>query len=480
MKRFQGAVEASELPEIIKLFMTKKISVSGPDGNGRTALHHACLSGNQTVVSYLLSRTDVDVNATDHDGKTALQLTPEKYRYQMRLLFSKKEASRQTKQRQAASQAKTPSETMEEEAEVRESDEVSPATMRKILLSLMLPLLILIFYNGFFFALKFIAMTLLFYYISVAYFISEVAIRPPWYHHRPGAQSLTMTGCPDYWQGWVSDPKTDFNLSYEEVTFPSTDQYTLRGWYVPPPAGKAKRTGIVLVHGGGRDRRSWGRHVPFLHHAGYGCLLFDFREHGLSDGRMRGFTFGMKERFDVVAAAELMQSRYGYQRICAMGTSVGGSSVIMAAAIDPSIDMVIAENAITTCAALLDQQIVQIIGGYFSPKWYSIHLFKLFRRCATFWLNIRIGNKPSKHCQALHCIDKVSPRPILLMHGTNDRIVPVKHSQILYEAAKEPRELYLCESAFHCGLYNTSPEEYEAKVLGFLNKYEELPRKKTD
>ncbi|CBZ25202.1 conserved hypothetical protein [Leishmania mexicana MHOM/GT/2001/U1103] len=470
MERLRNASHVSDLPTIIKLIMKRNIDIKKPDAHGRTSLHYACMNNNKVLVSYLLSRGDIDVDLKDKDGKTALQLTPEASRSDMRLLFSKIMASRQAREPQSAQKGVEANEQMLDD-DLRESDKVSPATMLKTLMCLVLPLLFLIFYNGIVFAVQFIAVTLCFYYVAVAYFVSEVAIRPPWYHHHPGASALTMKGCPDYWQGWIYDPKTDFGLDYEDVEFSSTDHYTLRGWYVPPPPGKAREIGIVLVHGGGRDRRSWERHVPFLHNAGYGCLLFDFREHGLSSGKMRGFTFGMKERFDVVAACALMQSKYGYQRICAMGTSVGGSSVLMAAAIDKNIDVVIAENAITTSATLLDQQMVMVLSGYFAQKRYSVELFRLFRQCATFWLNWRIGNKPSKHCQALHCIAKISPRPILLMHGMSDTVVPMRHSEILFETALEPKQLYLCEGAFHCGLYNTKPDEYEATVLGFLEKY---------
>lgn len=50
----------------------------------------------------------------------------------------------------------------------------------------------------------------------------------------------------------------------------------------------------------------------------------------------------MKERFDVISACHFMRTKYNYKKVCAMGTSVGGAAVIMAGAIDQSIDMVIA------------------------------------------------------------------------------------------------------------------------------------------
>jgi hypothetical protein len=44
---------------------------------------------------------------------------------------------------------------------------------------------------------------------------------------------------------------------------------------------------------------------------------------------------------------------------------------------------------------------------------------------------------------------QVSPRPMLLIHGTADRILPPECSEIVYAAAREPKELVLCEGADH-------------------------------
>ncbi|KEG09930.1 Alpha/beta hydrolase fold protein [Trypanosoma grayi] len=474
MTELHVAAEVGDIQTLLKAKKRGVVDVNAVDDQGRTALHIAAEHGRMDFAKALLCNfNSVDASIVDKSNRTAVQRAPPELQSHLAVLLSLKEA----KALEHSAKSKIDKEEKEEEDKLFEDNDVegtelvNPRVLRKATVCVVLPLIILIFINGFVFAVQFIAVTLAFYFAAFGYFVSEITIRPPWYHHRPNASRLTMRNCPDYWNGCIHDPLTDLGLPYDDVSFKSTDRYTLRGWYVPPPAVGARKMGVVLVHGGGRDRRTWLRHVPFLHRAGYGCLLFDFREHGISDGNMRGFTYGMKERFDVVAACQFMRSAYKYERICAMGTSIGGSSVIMAAAIDKTIDVIIAENAMLTCATLQDQKIVEMIGGYFSRRAYSMFFFKLFRRTSSFWLNFRIGNKPSKHCQALHCIAKVSPRPVLLMHGTADDLVSCRHSVQLYEAASEPKELYLSEGAFHCGLHNTHAEEYEARVLNFLQKY---------
>nr|CCC92333.1 conserved hypothetical protein [Trypanosoma congolense IL3000] len=474
MTALHAAAEAGDVKALLKLGKNKDLDINAVDDKGRTPLHIAAELGNMEFVRMLVRKfPTLDTTIVDKNNLTAVQRAPKDLQQEVRLLLSVKEASaiERNMNKKNRREEKEEEENVYKDNDVEGSEMVNPRVLRKVVACLVFPFIILIFINGPVFALQYIAVTLAFYFVVVGFFATELTIKPPWYHHHPNCATLTVHDCPDYWNGCIHNPLVDLGLQYEDVSFSSTDNYTLRGWYVPAPKEKSRGVGVVLVHGGGRDRRAWLRHVPFLHNAGYSCLLFDFREHGLSDGNMRGFTYGMKERFDVVAACQFMRSAYGYEFICAMGTSVGGSSAIMAAAIDKTIDLIVAENAILTCAALQDQQIVDLIGGYFSRRAYSTFFFNLFRRTASFWLNFRIGNKPSKHCQALHCIAKLSPRPVLLMHGTADDLVPFRHSQKLYEVASEPKELYLAEGAFHCGLYNTHREEYEEKVLSFLERY---------
>jgi hypothetical protein len=50
-------------------------------------------------------------------------------------------------------------------------------------------------------------------------------------------------------------------------------------------------------------------------------------------------------------------------------------------------------------------------------------------------------------------------------------VIPHEHSQTLFELAAEPKQLWIAAGAFHCGLYDAFPKEFEQRVLGFLRKH---------
>jgi len=437
-----------------------------------------------------------------------------------------------------ASDTNTPS-TGEDEDNRETTDVIDRNFMRKLILVFTLPFVYLIFINGIMFALKFVLVSLFFYFISLGYFVAGVTIRPPWYHHKPGAKQLTLKNCPDYWEGMIHNPRHNLNIDYEDVKFETLDGYVLDAWFVPcteismskhkdfnknaitrgrvttqaekegtdgespttsadgaeiamdsstssknprvvtgpskpveaPTSGRSGM-GLVCIHGGGRDRRAWLRQLPLFQKHGFSSLLFDFREHGLSSGSSKGFTYGMKERHDVVAAVKYMKEVKGFKYVAVVGTSVGGASAIMAGAIDPTIDVIVAENPILTCAQLQDGYLRSLVGGYFSHTRVSNQVFRFFRFCCSNWLNLRVGNKPSKACQAAHVIHKLSPRPVFLLHGTYDTVVPPSHSERLYEKAAEPKELWMCPQADHCCLYNQDPIGFETKLMSFLHRHD--------
>jgi len=284
-------------------------------------------------------------------------------------------------------------------------------------------------------------------------------LRNPGYVNRTPEQGLHPRDAPPFamrhWMGRTGNPQEELGLAYEDVEFEAVDGSTLRGWLVPAaePTGAA----IVAVHGGETDRRSFMRHLPMLRGAGYPVLLFDYREHGISDGAGRGIAFGWRAHRDVSSAVAFMKQERGFERIAALGTSMGAVASILAAANDSAIDVVIAENAFTSAADVLGDS--PFFGRI--PRWYR-QLIALSTR-----LHFDMLGEPD----AIDVVAMISPRPLLLMHGTADQAVAVWQSEALFEAAGEPKALWILEGAEHTALFNLSPTEYEQRVVGFLDRY---------
>lgn len=286
---------------------------------------------------------------------------------------------------------------------------------------------------------------------------SGSALRPAWYVHRTPEQGLQpRDGDPfaaDFWQGVHHDPGADFGYAFEEVEFPAVDGSALRGWYVPGAARAS--VGLVAVHGGGADRREFLRHLPLFHEAGYPVLLFDCREHGVSDGASRGLSFGAREHEDVSSAVAYLAGPRGIARVAVIGTSQGAASAILAAADDPRIAAVVAENPFTHLRDLLLD--TSLAAGV--PRPFRVLLARVIE-----W---RLGGaRPGP----IDVVGRIAPRPLLLMHGTADSVIPYAQSQRLFAAAGEPKELWLVPGARHAALVNEDPMGWREHVLGFLER----------
>ncbi len=283
---------------------------------------------------------------------------------------------------------------------------------------------------------------------------SQALLFPFWY--QPGLLPVAKGDAAwETWQGIARDPERDLGLTYEDIEFPAEDGTTLRGWWVPadPSAGRA----VVTVHGGASDRRDFLRHVPFLHDAGWDVLLFDCREHGGSDNLGRGISLGYRESRDVSSAVAWARAR-GADVVAVLGTSQGGSSAIIAGARDAAIDGVIAENPFANVLEVLQGTI------HMQRLWVPEILIGLMRDVSTW----RFG--ASGRWEAIDVVAEVAPRPLLLMHGTADRIVPSRHSELLFARAREPKYLWRAEGADHMRLFNRHPEQYSERVLAFLGE----------
>ena len=69
---------------------------------------------------------------------------------------------------------------------------------------------------------------------------------------------------------------------------------------------------------------------------------------------------------------------------------------------------------------------------------------------------------------ALDAVRDISPTPLVLIHGDSDSIVPVEHAEQLFEAAREPKELWIVRGADHIGALRS--EENRRRFVQLLDR----------
>ena len=140
------------------------------------------------------------------------------------------------------------------------------------------------------------------------------------------------------WREPVGDPPS---AAYRAVAFRASDGLELRGWYRPTRNGAT----VLVLHGGGSDRRGAVRHSELLARRGYGVLLYDARGRGESEGTPNGYGWDWGK--DVAGALRFLAARpeVDRERIGALGLSTGADVLLEVVALGGDLHAVVADGA---------------------------------------------------------------------------------------------------------------------------------------
>jgi fermentation-respiration switch protein FrsA (DUF1100 family) len=67
-------------------------------------------------------------------------------------------------------------------------------------------------------------------------------------------------------------------------------------------------------------------------------------------------------------------------------------------------------------------------------------------------------------------IARISPRPVLLIQGMGDGMVPLNSAERLYDAAQEPRQLWVEKDVPHLNMYAYYRTRYTKRVIKFFDE----------
>ena len=201
---------------------------------------------------------------------------------------------------------------------------------------------------------------------------------------------------------------------------------------IEPEAEWVQPKGTILVLHGIHTRSFWMlRQAKELSEAGYRAVLVDLRGHGRSTGDF--LTFGLQEAKDLSQVIDALQRRgLVAGRIGVYGVSYGATTSIHLAGRDPRVRAVVAVAPFSTMRDEVPQYGRTMVpgGSMISDRTYQQAIDEAGRRA---------GFDPDR-ASAVEAIERTSAQ-VLLMHGTNDWVVPQHHSIRLHEAARDHSQL---------------------------------------
>ncbi len=216
---------------------------------------------------------------------------------------------------------------------------------------------------------------------------------------------------------------------------------------------------IFLTHGYGYDQNQVLQYAAFLHHAGYSVLTYNTRTVGGSGGPAA--TLGALEQDDALGALDYVASRRDVDRtrIGALGISLGAAITILAAARDIRIRAVVADSSFADAHAALNSAVPSIVHLPAVP--FALLTVALAEASAGVSLNT---------ARPIAVVARISPRPILFIHGLADTYIPPTNSIRLYWAARPPKTLWLIPGVGHTGGYAVMCAAYEQRVVRFFRR----------
>jgi pimeloyl-ACP methyl ester carboxylesterase len=265
---------------------------------------------------------------------------------------------------------------------------------------------------------------------------------------------------------------TSLGLQYKNVTFPSRDDHVqIQGWFLPgvlPNGHLTSQRTIIMVHGNNTNRADPS--VGLLNLSGdlarhgFAILAFDMRGAGESPPAPR--SFGLFEQRDVLGAVDFLRfgplpyPELGRPRaIAGWGVSLGGATILMAAAKEPAIRAVVSDSAYADILPILEREIPK--RGHLSPMFTPGGLIAAQVIYGVDYYNTR----------PVDVVASIAPRPILFIHVVNDDYIPSSNMYLLAAAASSAPhaniQTWLVPGTKHAQAYHIEGKVYVDRLVAF-------------
>lgn len=249
-----------------------------------------------------------------------------------------------------------------------------------------------------------------------------------------------------------------FGLRYEKAVLKTRDGLVLRGWFLPSQTGD-KRT-ILMCHGWGDNKGELLKQTYFLNEqGGFNLFYFDFRSHGESEGDIT--TIGPLEVMDFDAAVAWLRSHKPElsEHLGVFGLSMGAAVTVVSMPNHPDLRCAVVESPYSSYRGVV-------------RRWGWNHLrvppFPLINMALLF-LRWRLNDPKVDAFNPVESAGRIA-RPILMIAGEFDELMPEGDVRRVFDAAQEPKQMWVVNGAWHAKCREAAGLEYDTKLIGFYNR----------
>lgn len=231
---------------------------------------------------------------------------------------------------------------------------------------------------------------------------------------------------------------------FEEDIFFKADGHSLKGKFFLPDQSAGLFPFLCLCHGipakpYNPEDKGYEEIAQKFCKEGFAAFIFNFRGAGESKGDfdISGWTR------DLEAALDIMYNHPGIdrKRFAILGSSAGAAIAVYHAAQDKRVTHLISLACPASFSFITNPaRTEEFLEGY---RQVGIIRSRGFPKNKTDWL------KGFEEVSPVKWIDKVSPRPLLLLHGDADELIPPEEAWRLFEKAGEPKQLVYIPGAGH-------------------------------
>lgn len=243
---------------------------------------------------------------------------------------------------------------------------------------------------------------------------------------------LYLSGLPS--RELAASPR-DIGLDYEDLELVADDGVRLHGWYIP--ADRARGT-VLFFHGNAGNISHRLDSIRIFHDLRLAVFILDYRGYGRSDGRPSE----AGTRRDARAAWAFLTARRGIDpgRIVLFGRSLGAAVAARLA------------TEVRPAALIVESAFISV------PEMAAEYYWWLPVR----WLT-RFEYATRDEVARAGC-------PVLVVHSPDDEIIPFRHGEVIFAAAREPKELLRLRGGHNDG-FLASGRDYVQGLDRFVRRH---------